>query len=313
MKTDLKSTLSRCQKLKPDLLVISDLKWKYLVRSTLRGKNILILGETGCGKTLAVTSVANAVGKLEKFEKFNLGSTQDPRSSLIGNTHFDKQTGTIFNESTFVRTIRNPESIILLDEISRAHPDAWNILMSTLDDTQRYLRLDEKIDNEVVKVETGVTFIATANVGNEYTATRVMDRALLDRFPVKIEMSRLGKQEEYDLMVRRFKLTEKDMLKTLSDIVEIAEHVHQNKNSTDSKLTNSISTRGVVEMTELIQDGFSLKEIAECVIYPFFDDSGGVDSERTYVKQLVQKYVPIDGISATPFTASPKPNSNAPF
>ena len=30
---------------------------------------------------------------------------------------------------------------------------------------------------------------------------------------------------------------------------------------------------------------------AKISIFPFFSQDGGVDSERTYVKQLVQKYV----------------------
>jgi hypothetical protein len=51
-----------------------------------------------------------------------------------------------------------------------------------------------------------------------------------------------------------------------------------------------VSTRASVEMAGLIYDGFSLLESAEISIYPFFSQDGGVDSERTYVKQLVQKY-----------------------
>jgi len=129
--------------------------------------------------------------KENKFFYFNLGATQDARASLIGNTHFDKSSGTFFKESSFVKAIRTPNAIILLDEISRSHHDGVNILMTVLDDLQRYIRLDEKEDSEIVRVADGVTFIATANVGNEYTATRVMDRALLSRFPVKIEMTPL--------------------------------------------------------------------------------------------------------------------------
>jgi hypothetical protein len=56
------------------------------------------------------------------------------------------------------------------------------------------------------------------------------------------------------------------------------------------KLTNSISTRAAVELASLIYDGFSLAEAAEVAIYPFFSEDGGVDSERTFVKQIVQKY-----------------------
>ena len=39
-------------------------------------------------------------------------------------------------------------------------------------------------------------------------------------------------------------------------------------------------------------DGFSLLETAEVLIYPQYDEAGGLDSERTFVRQLVQKYVP---------------------
>ena len=56
-------------------------------------------------------------------------------------------------------------------------------------------------------------------------------------------------------------------------------------------LTNAISTRLSVEIAGLLEDGFTLPEAAETCIYPFFDNDGGVDSERTYMKQLVQKYI----------------------
>ena len=37
--------------LKPKMLMMSELKWKYLVRSGVRGKNIMMTGPAGCGKT----------------------------------------------------------------------------------------------------------------------------------------------------------------------------------------------------------------------------------------------------------------------
>jgi MoxR-like ATPase len=289
---NIKQFLKTCHELKPSNLVISDVKWKYLVRSVVRGKNILMVGPTGCAKTLAAQTVANIVGKPDNFFYFNLGSTQDARSALIGNTHFNKQTGTVFNESTFVKAIKTPDAIILLDEISRAHHDAVNILMTVLDPIQRYLRLDEKEDNELVKVADGVTFIATANIGQGYTATRIMDRALLDRFPVKVEMNPLDKNDEYNLMVDRFDIKNEEIKKTLLSIVEIATHTRDQIKIEDGKLTNFLSTRSVVEMTELLIDGFELIEIAENAIYPNFAAEGGADSERVYIKQLVQKYVP---------------------
>lgn len=300
LKVDIKKYLDTCVNLRPNTLIMDDLKWKYMVRSAIRGKNILLLGPTGCGKTLAAQTVAKVLGKDSSFHYFNLGATQDARSALIGNTHFDKSTGTLFKESSFVKAIRTPNAIILLDEISRAHHDGVNILMTVLDDLQRYLRLDEKEDSEVVKVAEGVTFIATANIGNEYTATRVMDRALLSRFPVKIEMNPLDVDNEYNLLKTRYNIVEPSQLETLKAVCEISDHTRKQLKQDDSKLTNFIPTRATVEIAELIVDGFNLMEIAETTIYPNFSEDGGVDSERTYIKQLVQKYVKVDS-NQTPF------------
>lgn len=298
--------------LKPSDVIISDLKWKYLVRSVLYGKNVLMVGPTGCGKTLAAQTVAKVFNR--PFFYFNMGSTQDSRSALIGNTHFEKDTGTIFSESTFVKAIQTPNAVILLDEISRSHHDAANIMMTVLDNLQRYLRLDEKKDSAVVNVAKGVCFIGTANIGNQYTATRVMDRALMDRFTVKIEMDFLDKQSELNLVVNRLKIdiTDFDVLNTITSICDIAAHTRDQYRQEDGKITNFVSTRAVCEMAELVKDGFTLREIAESAIYPEFSLDGGVDSERVYIKQVVQKYIPTES-SRDPLMNDPLLKTQPPF
>ena len=288
--------INKSVELKPSLMKMGDLKWKYLVRSAMRGKNIMMTGPAGCGKTMAAKSLVNGLDRPEFY--FNLGATQDPRSTLIGNTHFNKEDGTYFSESTFVKAIQTKDAVILLDELSRAHPDAWNILMTVLDQGQRYLRLDEKDGSPTISVAPGVCFIATANIGNEYTSTRVMDKALMDRFIV-IEMDMLNKIDETSLLKELYPNLD---IAIIDNITSISEASRKEINTDQPRISTAISTRTAVEMASIMYDGFDLIDAAEVTIYPQFDSSGGVDSERTFIKQIVQKFVD-DGTDEDLFNA----------
>ena len=270
--------------LKPRGLMMNELKWKYLVRSAVRGKNIMMTGPAGCGKTMAAKSLVNCLDRPDFY--FNLGATQDPRATLIGNVHFEKKSGTYFSESVFVKAIQTPNAVILLDELSRAHPDAWNILMTVLDYGQRYLRLDEQDGQTTIKVAEGVTFVATANIGNEYTSTRVMDKALMDRFTI-VEMDVLNESEENELLTYMFPHVDSTVL---GNVAKIASLTRSESSSDTARVGSGISTRTTVELAGLLFDGFTLPEAAEVSIYPQYDSAGGVDSERTFVKQIVQKF-----------------------
>jgi hypothetical protein len=114
-----------------------------------------------------------------------------------------------------------------------------------------------------------------------------MDRALLDRF-VTIEVDTLNAEQELELLTMLYPDVNAEDMKA---VAEIASHTRDQVKSEAGKLTTAISTRISVEMAGLLYDGFNLLEAAEVAIFPFYSQDGGMDSERTYIKQLVQKYL----------------------
>ena len=77
----------------------------------------------------------------------------------------------------------------------------------------------------------------------------------------------------------------------LGNVAKIASLTRSESNSETARISSGVSTRTTVELCGLLYDGFALEEAAEVSIYPQYDSTGGVDSERTFVKQIVQKFV----------------------
>jgi tRNA nucleotidyltransferase (CCA-adding enzyme) len=110
---------------------------------------------------------------------------------------------------------------------------------------------------------------------------------LVDRF-VTIEVDVLNAEQELELLTMLYPEANAEDLKA---VAEIASHTRDQIKSEVGKITTAVSTRISVEMAGLIYDGFNLIEAAEVAIFPLYSQDGGMDSERTYIKQLVQKYV----------------------
>ena len=270
--------------LRPKSLLISDLKWRTLVHAALRGMNLLLTGATGTGKTVAVRTVAKALGR--PFFYFNIGDTIDPRQLLIGTTHFVEGEGTVVTPSEFIQAIRTEGAIILLDELTRGSGDAWNILMSITDPEQRYLRINESPESPKIFLAEDVCFFATANIGMEYTATRQLDEALLSRFD-PIEMEYLEQSQQATLL--KYKFPELDDA-VVNILAEVYAKIKDEYMSGSGRLSRAVSTRTLGRCAMRIQDGFSVKDALEVSVTPLFSSEGGVDSERTFIMQMIQKY-----------------------
>ena len=97
----------------------------------------------------------------------------------------------------------------------------------------------------------------------------------------------LNEEDESSLLNMMFPSVDSVLL---GNVAKIATLTRTESNSETARITSGISTRTTVELSGLLYDGFSLEEASEVSIYPQYDDTGGVDSERTFVKQIVQKF-----------------------
>tara|TARA_R110000737_G_C14545093_1_gene479714 strand:- start:1005 stop:1349 length:345 start_codon:yes stop_codon:yes gene_type:complete len=74
-------------------------------------------------------------------------------------------------------------------------------------------------------------------------------------------------------------------------LCDISDKIKTECKRENAKLSSILSTRMLIEAAEMVIDGFDLGEIAELIIYPQYPDEGGMDSERIYTRQLIQKYI----------------------
>ena len=70
----------------------------------------------------------------------------------------------------------------------------------------------------------------------------------------------------------------------------IVSSIRKEINSDTPRLSTMVSTRNTIEIAELLDDGFTLEDASQLLIYPLFPNDGN-DSERVFVKQLIQKFV----------------------
>ena len=256
--------------------------WTQLCYSVSRGKNVMITGPSGCGKSDVTYRVAKAAGR--EIEPFNFGAMSEPRTSLIGATHFDRRRGTWFTPSRFVRTITTPGACVLLDEINRcaATRTTFSCRCSTPIKatspwmSERTLRWSAE--------RHGVTFFATANLGSEYSGTEPIDRALADRFPVVIALDFPPRDKELALLLNRCPGLDS---KEAKQLVVLASR--QRDLAREGEFVGSVSTRSLLAAAEQIAAGVPLLDALQFCVLNRFSPDGGDASERTKLLQIFQK------------------------
>ncbi|AXH34843.1 ATP-dependent Clp protease ATP-binding subunit [Humibacter sp. BT305] len=129
--------------------------------------SFLFLGPTGVGKTELAKSLAESLfGDASAMVRFDMSEFGERHtvSRLIG-----APPGYVgYDEAGQLteRVRRNPYTVILLDEIEKAHPDVFNLLLQVLDDGRLTDGQGRTVDfrNAVI--------IMTSNLGSEFLASR---------------------------------------------------------------------------------------------------------------------------------------------
>ena len=138
------------------------------LKSTRRPPSFIFVGPTGVGKTELAKSLAyemfgneDSIIRIDMSEYMESHSTSKLIGSPPGYVGYD-DAGQLTE-----KVKRNPYSIILLDEIEKAHPDVFNILLQVLDDG----RLTDAQGNTVSFENTII--IMTSNVGSNLNTNSI--------------------------------------------------------------------------------------------------------------------------------------------
>lgn len=255
---------------------ISDDNWRLLLRNILSGTNTMMIGPTGTGKTELVMLACRKLGI--ECNVYNMGTIFDPISELLG-VHRLVRGSSTFDYAKFAKDVQKP-GVILLDELSRAPVTTNNVLFPCLD-SRRVLPVDMAggDDLRVIPLHPKCVFVATANVGSEYTGTMSMDRALVGRF-FPLELGYMESEEEKKVLVKRHGISESDA----RNIVTVAATVRNKHAATE--LSSSLSTRETLMAARLISDGWSAQKAMELTFLPLFEGTK-VEGERAVVMQII--------------------------
>ena len=188
--------------------------------------SFLFLGPTGVGKTELAKTLAEALFDSEKnlvridmseyMEKFSVSRLIGAPPGYVGYEEGGQLTEAVR---------RKPYSVVLFDEVEKAHPDVFNILLQVLDDG----RITDSQGRTINFKNT--LLILTSNLGSQY---------LLDGIDANGEISQEAKDQVDQLLKRSFR---PEFLNRLDEIVYYKPLTKENITSIVDLLIGSLNKR----------------------------------------------------------------------
>lgn len=251
----------RCPTPKTDGWYVEPDTWDFLVVSMMQRENILLRGDSGCGKTTLVKYITERLGK-------DLGivdmSILDGRTTLCGSTKLIDG-NTVIKKAKFAEMIQT-DQVVLLDELSRGDAMANNVLLPVLD-SRRTLYMSELGDIDDVPVNENCTIWATANIGAEYSGTQNLDEALDNRF-ISIQLGYAPIDYETDLLMFRNKTLTRAQAKKLANMA--------NESRVNSAISHVISTRKVLSIASYVAMGMDIKMATKQILAATYSGKGDI-------------------------------------
>lgn len=280
VKDTLLSKMRRNKELNPpslkDGFYVDKDNWYLLLRNITNQVNTMLVGPTGTGKTELVMMACKRLGI--RCSVYDMGSMYDPVAGLLGVHRLQEGGVSVFDYAKFTKDIQEP-GVILLDELSRAPVMTNNILFPCLDSRRKLpVEIAGGDDLREIKVHSECTFIATANVGSEYTGTMSMDRALVCRF-FPLELDYMPKASEVDILVNRCGIP----VDYANNVVSVANSIRDLYRK--QEISCSVSTRETLMVGDLIADGWSTLNAMVMVFLPLFEGTKS-EGERGVVNRL---------------------------
>lgn len=185
--------------------------------------SFLFLGPTGVGKTESAKALAKFLFDDEKaMIRFDMSEFMEKHSvsRLLGAPpgYIGHEEGGELTEA--VR--RKPYSVILFDEVEKAHKDVFNILLGILDDARATDSKGVVVDfkNTIIILTSNIASLAIINLNGEERENAIKNELknffkpeFLNRLDDIITFNPLGKDEAYEIV----KLLFKDLQKSLAN------------------------------------------------------------------------------------------------
>ena len=248
-----------------DLVTDAILRSKAQVSDTNRPiGSFMFLGPTGVGKTEVAKALAEQlfddeskivrIDMSEYMEKFSVSRLIGAPPGYVGYEEGGQLTEAVR---------RKPYSIVLLDEIEKAHPDVFNILLQILDDGRI-------TDSKGVTVDFKNTIIImTSNLGSEYAFEKDAEK----------------KRKEYDEIV---KLTFKpEFINRIDEIVIFNPLDRDMIGKVAEKFLNILKKRLSENDIELSVTDKAMEKIIECG----FDETYGARPMKRHIQREIESRV----------------------